>query len=228
MRSLAAACVLLITACGPSYGETPTVTLARLIREFFEPYRMPSESMAPTLLLGDHFYVAKTAYATRDPERGEVVVCFVARDEHGGVFAPERRPELKLDTFVRRIVGVPGDLVEIRDGALSVNGTVASEEKTAERLGNGDGSVSEVYTETLAGRSFRIARRIGAREADMTPMRIASGHYLLLGDHRNVSNDGRFWGAVRREDLIGPVLFIYYSKSDGGGIRWDRFGMAVR
>ena len=102
------------------------VAIALLIRTFvFQSFYVPSDSMFPTLLVGDHVFVTKFAFGARvpwtevqfpevrEPERGDVVVFRLARDGHR-VFAPDLRPELRTDTFIKRLVGLPGDRVEMQ------------------------------------------------------------------------------------------------------------------
>ena len=108
-----------------------------------EPYRIPSGSMFPTLLIGDHLFVNKLLYgaripfsdwhlpAIRDPERGDVVVFQVARD--GNAIVPaDRNPDLPRDDFIKRLVGLPGDRIEVRAGVLYVNGEAMPRQATGE------------------------------------------------------------------------------------------------
>src|SRR5690606_6509535 len=91
-------------------------TLARAA--WLEPSRVASDAMLPTLVIGDELWIDRRAYRAAAPARGDVVVHRIARDEDGGVFPADRRPDLPADRFVKRIVGVPGDVVEVREGAL--------------------------------------------------------------------------------------------------------------
>ena len=153
------------------------------------PYRIPSSSMEPTLhcardgsgclaKFSDRVLANRFIYHLRDPERGEIVVFETppaarARCGAGG-------------TFVKRLIGLPGDRIELRSGMVFVNG---------KRL-------DEPYIE----RGRRDPSESGS-------WRVPPGHYFMLGDNRTQSCDSRRWGSVSRGNLIGPVFFIYWPPS---------------
>lgn len=171
--------------------------VAALLRIFVvSVYRVPTESMMPTLIPGDFIVAWKTSYGVpipftddrigaRDPRRNDVVIF--------------RRPD--EDTlFVKRVVGVPGDRVEIRDGRLSVNEVVVTDAAADE---------SEIYTETIDGSTHRVMRRANASEADfLAPLVVPPGHIFLLGDYRSESFDSRQWGSVSITQIVGRASFI--------------------
>ena len=173
-----------------------------------EAFHIRSAAMTPTLLPGDWILVDKRAYRTREPRRGEVVVY----DADG-------------ERFTSRIVGMPGDRVELHDGALVVNGEKVREELAADR----DGSAKDLHLaqESLAGVRFLVAREPGRPERELDEKVVEPGHYLVLSDFRNNAIDSRFRGTVDRTKLLGPVLPIYFSLDPAGGVRWSRIGRKV-
>ena len=232
------------------------VLIALAIRAFLiEPYRIPSESMLPTLLVGDHLFVNKFVYGIqipfldlrlpglRKPARGDVVVFSVAKDGHQ-IHPADLRPDLPRERFVKRIVGLPGDSIDVRDEQVWLNG---------ELLGQ---SPSEEVIEDEVGRTLRVVReQLGDREhlASYDPERsgptghftVAPGRYFMMGDNRDDSNDSRKWGTVRLDEFKGPAVVLYWSWDWNGSwgelvypgtwwtlfterMRWSRVGDAIR
>lgn len=144
------------------------IILAFLIRYFlFQPFYIPSGSMEPTLKPLDRIIVSKVNYLFSEPSRGHIIVFRYPLD-------PSR-------DFVKRVIAVGGDTVEIRDNQLLVNGQV----------------VPEPYLPPLKMKNYG-------------PIRVTEGHFFVMGDNRNHSDDSRFWGLVPRENLIGKSLLLYW------------------
>jgi len=234
------------------------VLIALSIRAFvIEPYRIPSESMLPTLLVGDHLFVNKFVYGIkipftdlrlpglREPRRGDVVVFDVARDRWGGIYPVDLRPELPEDRFVKRIVGVPGDTIEVRNGQLHVNGEPVPVEWSDETVVDEDGRTLRIGEETLNGRRHRIADDPRHGGPSRAPITLEPGRYFLMGDNRDYSNDSRSWGTVRLADMKGPAFVLYWSWNWNGSwaellnpltwwrlftqeMRWERIGDGIR
>lgn len=217
-----------------------------------EPFRIPSESMLPTLWVGDHLFVNKFVYgarlpglelrlpALRDPQRGEVVVFRVAVDGDRALPA-DRNGELPREDFVKRIIGVPGDRIEIQDDVVFVNGKPIPAVPRAEPFEDEYGRRLEVLRVELDGRSFDVLDDPRARSRPGSFV-VEPGRYFLLGDNRDHSMDSRFWGTVRREEILGPAFVLYWSWDFAGDalellnpatwwsatMRWDRIGSAVQ
>lgn len=239
------------------------IVIALTIRSFvIEPFRIPSESMLPTLLIGDHLFVNKFIYGPRipftdirlpgfrKPERGDVVVFEVARNDGSvpGVreqIAPaDLHPEFPSDDFVKRVVGLPGDRIQIRDGRVTVNGVPAEQIATGETFKN-DAGASLVLREEVLGECVHpiledpISPSPWSRRGDFV---VPEGRYFMMGDNRDNSNDSRNWGTVRFEDMKGPAFILYWSWNVNGNAlqffnpvnwftadkRWDRFMDLVR
>lgn len=229
------------------------VLLALSIRAFLvEPFRIPSESMLPTLLVGDHLFVNKLVYgaripgtdlrlpALRDPRRGEVVVFTVAKEDER-THPADLRPDLPREEFVKRLIGLPGDRIDIRDGDVFVNGERVRTVREEGHLDDRHGRDLEVLTARLDGRDFRI---VDDPELDARSGRfyVEEGRYFVLGDNRDYSKDSRVWGTVRREELEGPAFLLYWSWDFTGrwlelanpatwwraDVRWERVGSPIR
>lgn len=200
------------------------IILAILIRGFIvQPFKIPSGSMIDTLLIGDHILVNKFIYGIRipftddrwpeirDPQRGDVIVF---------VYPVDRSKD-----FIKRIVAVGGDTVEIIDRQVYVN----------------DVPIEEPYK--LHDNSVRYRAewlRMGETLDNMEKRRVREGHVFVMGDNRDHSHDSRRWGEVPIEDIKGKAFLVYFSYSPGpamdssplqaesGGIRWGRFFKIIR
>ena len=200
------------------------VLLALSIRAFvIEPYRIPSESMLPTLLIGDHLFVNKFAYgvklpftdyrlpALREPARGDVVVFNVVRDARGNIFPVDQHPELPRDQFVKRLIGLPGDEIEVRAGDLFVNGARVEREDTGQTFEDKDHRMLRVGRENLGGVVHAVLDEPRITGPELRPTKLPEGRYLMMGDNRDLSNDSRIWGTIRLADMKGPAFVLYWS-----------------
>ena len=225
------------------------IVIFLVIRTFFvEAFRIPSGSMIPTLLIGDWLFVNKLVYGPHipftdinlpgyaDPKRGEVVV-FVS---------PPQRDEAAMGndstpTLVKRLVGMPGDTLYMRDGLLHVNGMAQRQGYAA--ANNPVGNPNEISP--LFDWQHQIAlknTRFGSAPTQPThdhwgPLLIPAGHFFMMGDNRYNSKDSRYWGVVPRENVRGRPMFVYYSwNADDSDrplpfitdIRWSRIGTRIR
>lgn len=191
--------------------------VALTVRLFIvEDFRISSESMTPNLLKGDLILVSKSAYnlklpfssfelfRTGKPNRSDIVAFSVP--DHGS------------DTYVKRIVALGGDRVEIKEGVLSINGEVAQNHLIS------DSENEEIWP----GRnSYRITK--GASPLpDYGPVDIPADHFFALGDNRSDSVDSRVWGPIPYSCLKGRVSLIWLSVSTSGGIRPTRWLSAIQ
>jgi signal peptidase I len=188
-----------------------------------ESYYVPSESMLPTLLVGDHVFVNKFVYgahipftnihlpAVRDPKRGEIVVFGLGRTSSGRICPLDKCPEASSEGFVKRLVGLPGDRVEYRNGELYLNGSLVRTHDTGETF-TGDHDINyRVLQEELGACKHAVLDIPGNMGLSRSSFTIAEGRYFMLGDNRDNSNDSRAWGTVRRDELKGPVILNYWS-----------------
>lgn len=221
-------------------GDTYKTIIAAIliavgIRTFlFEPFNIPSGSMKPTLKIGDYLFVSKYSYGysrysfpwslapidgrilASEPERGDVIVFKTPSDN-------------KTD-FIKRLIGLPGDKIQMKNGQLYINDqaverTLLREEPDECRSENGisrscscGGNPLKVYLETLPeGRQHEIWEcRDDKPYADNTPVfEVPAGHYFMMGDNRDNSSDSRFIGPVPEENLIGRAEILFFSHKDG-------------
>jgi signal peptidase I len=177
------------------YIETILICVVFLIfaRAFvFQQSKIPSGSMMDTLLKGDYIMVNRFVYAGQS-FGWESKLLPIRPVKRGDVVVFKWPPEPEVD-YIKRVVGLPGDTVLVRDGYVYVNGK----------------RVDEPYVEN----AYRIGNR---NEQEIT---VASGHFFVMGDHRNASQDSRVWGQVPRELMKGRALLIWWSfdeDSEGGG-----------
>jgi signal peptidase I len=189
----------------------PVLLLVLVLRSFVaEPYQIPSESMVPTLQVGDFILVNKYAYGLRlpvfgtkildvgDPQRGDVMV-----------FIPPHDPRY----FIKRVVGVPGDNVRYEGKALYVNGERLPYKFVREFEDAVTGIGMREYTETIGGVDHAIYRT-GFTERSRN-WELGPGEYLMMGDNRDKSQDSRFWGPAHEENIVGKAVAIWTHKEPG-------------
>lgn len=238
-------------------GMAAAAGVALGVRHFVaEPFRIPSESMLPTLVVGDHLFVDKLAYGARlpgseahlpslrEPRRGEVVV-FEAARRGVDIVPADLHPKLPRERFVKRIVGLPGDLVEVRGDEVRVNGELLAQPGAARLLRDREGRPLRCRVERSGARSWEVADDPAFRQDGAVRLRVPEGRYFVMGDNRDHSSDSRIWGTVAREALTGPARFLYWSWDWRGPLRellrpgtwwtllrertrWDRVGEVIR
>jgi signal peptidase I len=155
-----------------------------------KPYRIPSGSMLDTLKPGDRVLVNRFVYHLRQPHRGDVVVF--------------RYPKDPSVVFIKRLIGVPGDTLELRDGRLYVNGRRASESYVHKTDGVADPTIAEsAVTGSMLHDPWSLAE----------PYQVPPGEYFVMGDNRTDSDDSRDWGTVPRGAIVGEGLVTYWPLS---------------
>lgn len=196
----------------------PVLLFVLVVRSFiFEPFRIPSGSMMPTLLKGDFIFVQKYAYGLRlpvtemkiletgSPERGDVVVFRLPSDP--GI------------NYIKRVIGLPGDTVDYDRHQLTINGATVPLEPS-------EGGGEPRFTERLGEREHEILiQNPRYTIADGTYI-VPDGHYFVMGDNRDNSKDSRFIGAIPETHLVGEAVRIWMHL-DGWSPRWDRVGNRI-
>ena len=202
--------------------------LAVVIRSFIvAPFKIPSSSMVPTLEVGDYLFVVRYPYGFRIPMTD---IQLLSKPVERGDVAVFVYPEDKSKDYIKRIVGVPGDVIVYRDNRLSVNGKtmpLIAKGKRAYFLADGDVDVAGLYEEDINGVKHAVLRKgFSIRDGEWE---VPAGHYFALGDNRNNSRDSRFWGFVPQSYMVGRASFIWWSwDSAKGSLRWDRLGLMVK
>ena len=211
------------------YAEAIIVAmlLAFVIRVFVvQAFKIPSGSMIPTLLIGDHILVSKMSYGLQWPADCKLqwnvppVNCYTSQTviEFGkpqrGDIIVFRFPEDEEKDFIKRIVGTPGDTVEVRNKVVLVNGQPLDDKAFTQRIDPGiiDGTINP--------------------RDNFGPVTVPEESYFVIGDNRDQSLDSRFWGYVREEKIRGKAFRIYWSWNGQGNwvdwVRWERFGKAIQ
>lgn len=187
--------------------------VAFLLRVYvMEAFRIPTDLMAPTLLSGDHIFVNKLAYTAflggQTPERGDVVVFSMPSDP--------------TKDYIKRVIGLAGDRVEIRDGKILLNG------ETISHLIDAD-----TNEERLGERKFTVQWTSAAPESrNMLEVTVPPDNVFVLGDHRAKGQDSRTWGFLPSSALKGRATFVWFSMGTGKGleegVRWSRIFTKVK
>jgi signal peptidase I len=207
-------------------GLFPVILAVFLLRSFvFEPFKIPSGSMIPTLVVGDLILVNKFHYGIRlpvlhkkilannDPKRGDVMVF--------------RFPANPSQDYIKRVVGIPGDTVSYRNQTLSVNGVELPREKLDPYYDEDAQAYSTRFEEDLTGLKHQVLvdpSRLNLYRAPTPPFpgaencvysldgvscKVPAGHYFMLGDNRDSSLDSRYWGFVPDENIVGKAFFVW-------------------
>lgn len=207
----------------------PIFLIVLLLRSFLvEPFRIPSGSMMPTLLIGDFILVNKFTYGIRLPVIDNKVV-ELGQPERGDVMV-FRFPDDPSIPFIKRVIGLPGDRVGYYNKTLYINGNAVpqSSDGTFEGVGAGSSMTgAAVFTEPFESNEHRILVQSG-RPTPEGEMVVPEGHYFVMGDNRDNSRDSRFWGTVPDENLIGKAFLIWMNWDwAAGGIDWSRLGKSI-
>ena len=208
----------------------PVFLIVLLLRSFvIEPFRIPSNSMMPTLLTGDFILVNKYDYGLRlpvfnmkifnvgNPKRGDIIVF--------------RYPKDPSIPFIKRVVGLPGDSILYDDQTLHINGNAIEQTDMGKYRARGAGFKMDG--------AFMRREKFESTEYDILLMQLYSaypvkgvvpaGHYFVLGDNRDNSRDSRFWGYVPDENLMGRAFLVWmnWDSKNNGIVDWKRIGMML-
>ena len=208
----------------------PVLALVFFLRSFlYEPFKIPSSSMVPTLTVGDLILVNKFVYGIRLPIVNKKII-EVGNPQRGDVMVFKYPKDMSLD-YIKRVVGVPGDKIVYRNKRLTVNGQALSYQQLPEYLDEERLSYSQQYLENLTGRQHRILNDANApsyvQNPDAFPQHelcsydaegfactVPAGQYFMMGDNRDNSLDSRYWGFVPDKNIVGKAFFVWMNLSN--------------
>jgi len=217
----------------------PIFLIVLLLRAFLaEPFRIPSGSMMPSLLVGDFILVNKFTYGIRMPITKTKVID-VNEPERGDVVVFRWPVNPRLD-YIKRLVALPGDKVRYQNKTLFINGEAMKIEPIGQYspIGSGMRALGSFEgREDLMGVEHSVL--VNPLAPDFSPsctfmgyqeVEVPKGHYLMVGDNRDDSNDGRCWGFVPEANLVGKAFFVWFSLDweRPGFIAWDRIGNSIK
>ena len=229
------------------------VAVALLLRAFVvEAFQIPSGSMIPTLEVGDHIFVSKFAYGISVPFTNTKIFQF-AEPERGDVIVFKFPNDPSID-YIKRVVGLPGDVIEMRGEELYINGRPVARHKMPHMYRCNDapphpdsGPVlhgmladddeCELWVETLGKVEHETVLEPHRGGRDFGRTVVPPGHVFVMGDNRDNSSDSRVWGFVRHDLIKGKALIVWWSRAPSDGwslgswfkaIRWGRFFQPVR
>jgi len=219
------------------------IAVALLLRAFVvEAFQIPSGSMIPTLEVGDHIFVSKFSYGLSIPFTDTKILQY-AQPQRGDVIVFKFPQDTSTD-YIKRVVGLPGDTVETRQGQLYVNGNEIHRERVPERChysevstaGVPDDHDCERWVETLGKKVHDTILEPAHPAQDHPRTVIPPGEVFVMGDNRDNSYDSRKWGTVKMNLIKGRALIIWWSRGNSApnpvgwakAIRWGRFFSVVR
>lgn len=214
------------------YGASffPVILIVFVLRSFIiEPFKIPSGSMIPTLLVGDFIAVNKFTYGIRLPVINKKVI-ELGSPQRGDVVVFRYPPDPTLD-YIKRVVGVPGDKVVYKNKKLTINGQEVPQQKTEDYLDKDRMFYTPRFIEKLGTVEHQILVEADAPSfvqqvyrfphgekcnynSEGLSCEVPAGHYFMMGDNRDNSQDSRFWGFVPDENLVGKAFFIWFNFND--------------
>ncbi len=220
--------------------------VALLLRAFVvEAFQIPSGSMIPTLEVGDHIFVSKFAYAIGVPFTN-TKLAELGKPARGDIIVFKYPPEQDID-YIKRVVGLPGETVELRRNEVFIDGKPIPRELAStacrddESDGEDPGHPCEAWLEHLGTESHVTHQDPRLPPSSYGPITVPAGHYFAMGDNRDNSKDSRVWGFVPFELIKGRALIVWWSRDPARGglspsgivdwfrsIRWGRFFQRVR
>jgi signal peptidase I len=188
------------------------VALALFVRTFvFQAFKIPTGSMEPNLLVGDHLIVNKMVFAPT--ATGFERAILPHRDVHRGDVVVFKFPKDPTRDFIKRVIGLPGDQLELRRKQIYINGK----------------EIPEPYVHFIAPLSPESDKRSDDLREEYGPVTVPAGQYFMMGDNRDNSEDSRYWGFMPASYVKGQALFIYFSVGDSiGDVQWKRLFNKVR
>ena len=194
----------------------PIILIVLVIRTFmFEPFKIPSGSMIPTLLIGDFILVNKYEYGLRAPVTKTKIID-ISKPKRGDV-AVFRYPLNNKINYIKRIIGLPGDIILINNKKLKVNGKEIQKTQVSNDL-------HYLFTEDIDDKKIYILEDLSEKTSELKYV-VPQNSYFVMGDNRDRSSDSRYWGFVPESNLVGKASLIWFSL--GENIRFERIGNTI-
>ncbi len=209
----------------------PVIAMVFFLRSFlYEPFKIPSSSMVPTLLVGDLILVNKFTYGIRLPIVNKKII-EVNQPQRGDVMVFKYPKDMSLD-YIKRVVGVPGDKVVYQNKHLTINGKALSYAPLPDYLNEDSLSYSQQFKENLTGVEHKIAIVPQAPTINLSGVQdfpyksnctynpdgftciVPAGNYFMMGDNRDNSEDSRYWGFVPDENIVGKAFLVWMNLSN--------------
>lgn len=204
----------------------PVLLLVFLLRSFLiEPFRIPSGSLEPTLLVGDFVATSKFIYGIRIPIIEKKII-EISAPKAGDIVVFRWVPDPNID-YIKRVVGVPGDVIEYKDKVLTINGVEAKQKFVKYTTDPSSGASVAEYLENLNGVKHRIFKKLSDPAVDFK-VTVPQNNYFMMGDNRDASSDSRYWGFVSDKYIRAKALITWFSwNSKDHSIRWKRIGRGI-
>lgn len=211
----------------------PVIALVFFLRSFlYEPFKIPSSSMVPTLVTGDLILVNKFTYGIRLPIINTKIID-INEPQRGDVMVFKYPKNMSLD-YIKRVIGVPGDKIVYKNKRLTINGEEVSYQPLPDYLNEERLNYSKQFMEHLPDVPHKILnderapvyinpqpfpqQDLCSYNAEGLVCTVPSGHYFMMGDNRDNSEDSRFWGFVPEENIVGKAFFVWMNFGDFGRI----------
>lgn len=212
----------------------PLLLVVLIFRSFlFEPFKIPSGSMQPTLLIGDFIVVSKFSYGLRLPVL-DTEIWNTGRPERGDVFV-FRSVEEEGVNMIKRVIGLPGDTITYRNKVLYVNGEPMPQTIVGPWIGEGvnrnlPGTAPQLRIEDLGQVEHPILIHPSRPDLRQGSWVVPPGHYFAMGDNRDRSADSRYWGFVPEQNLVGRAerIWMHWDCAGGFCIDFSRIGDKIR
>lgn len=205
----------------------PVFVIVLVIRSFlFQPFRVPSGSLEPTVEPGDFVLVSQYAYGLRLPVINSKIVD-TGEPKRGDIVVFHYPVDTNVD-FIKRVIGLPGDHIQYKNKQLTINGHTIKQTFLSNTVDEEEGQriSAKIFRENLLGVKHRIMQYPYAGPSTHFDFTVPKGYYFVMGDNRDGSADSRYWGFVPESDLVGKALFVWFHWGDDG-IKWSRIGKTL-